>query len=45
MINVNGEQITVGSNVTFTCAHGRVLIGPDASACMGNEEWYPDPRN
>ena len=45
MIHVNGEEIITGSNVTFTCPPGRILTGPDASTCMGNGEWHPNPRN
>ena len=33
-----------GTNVTFTCPPGLVLIGSDTSICMGNGEWEPNPN-
>ena len=33
-----------GENITFTYPTGAILSGPNSSACMGNGEWEPDPR-
>ena len=33
-----------GYNITFTCPPGLVLTGPNATMCMGDGEWEPDPR-
>ena len=30
--------------ITFTCPPGQILNGCTSSACMGNGEWEPDPR-
>ena len=44
-INVIGfrEPGTIGDNVILICTSGLTLIGPNASTCMGNGEWEPDP--
>ena len=34
-----------GVSVTFVCFPGLVLTGPNASTCMRNGEWEPDPMN
>ena len=34
-----------GASVTFACPPGLMLSGPNASTCMGNGEWEPDPRD
>ena len=33
-----------GTNITFICPFGRVLIGANTSICTENGEWEPDPR-
>ena len=33
-----------GNTVAFSCPLGMVLTGPNATTCMGNGEWEPDPR-
>ena len=33
------------SSITYSCHPNYVLIGPNASICMGNGEWEPDPQN
>jgi hypothetical protein len=33
-----------GQFITYTCPHGFVLTGPNASGCTGNGEWEPDTR-
>ena len=33
-----------GTNVTFSCPPGFVVLGPTTSTCMENGEWEPDPR-
>ena len=33
-----------GQYITYTCPPGLVLTGPNASECMENGEWEPDPR-
>ena len=33
-----------GQNITFTCPPGQMLNGSNASSCMGDGEWEPDPR-
>ena len=32
-----------GQFITYTCPTGFVLTGPNASVCMWNREWEPDP--
>ena len=32
-----------GQSITYTCPNGYILTGPNASVCMGNGEWEPDP--
>ena len=32
-----------GQLITYTCPPGFILTGPNASVCMGNGEWEPDP--
>ena len=34
-----------GVSVTFSCSPGLMLSGPNASTCMRNGEWEPDPRD
>ena len=38
------DPAIVGSNVSFTCPNGLVLIGPKQSTCMESGHWQPDPR-
>ena len=33
-----------GTTISFSCPPKMVLVGPNASTCMKNEEWEPDPR-
>ena len=33
-----------GTNATFSCPPGLVLLGPTTSTCIGIGEWEPDPR-
>ena len=46
-INVLGfkEPAVEDSIVTFGCPPGLVLSGPNASKCIRNGEWEPDPKN
>ena len=32
-----------GQSIAYTCPSGFILTGPNASICMGNSEWEPDP--
>ena len=32
-----------GSNITFSCPPGFILIGPNSTICVENGEWEPDP--
>ena len=32
-----------GQFITYTCPPGFIQTGPNASVCMGNGEWEPDP--
>jgi hypothetical protein len=32
-----------GQSITYTCPHGLILTGPNASVCSGNRRWEPDP--
>jgi hypothetical protein len=34
-----------GVSITFACSPGLMLSGPNASTCMGNGKWEPDPRD
>ena len=34
-----------GDIVNFTCANGLVLSGPNATTCMSNGLWEPNPRD
>ena len=46
-IQVNGysDPAFVGTNVTLECSLlNHVLTGPNATICMGNGKWQPDPR-
>ena len=38
------DPTLIDSNATFTCPDEKVLIGPNASTCMDNGYWEPDPR-
>ena len=31
-----------GTNITFSCPPGKVLIGPNSATCTENGEWEPD---
>ena len=33
-----------GTTISFSCPPRMVLIGPNASTCVENGEWKPDPR-
>ena len=33
-----------GTTISFSCAPGLVLIGPNSATCTENGEWEPDPR-
>ena len=33
-----------GTDVTFGCSPGLILTGPNATTCMTNRQWEPDPR-
>ena len=33
-----------GAAIIFKCPPQYILIGPNATTCMGNGEWEPDPR-
>ena len=33
-----------GTTVILSCSPGQILSGPQASICMGNGEWEPDPK-
>ena len=39
------EPLLFGTTITFTCPPGRALTGPNATTCMENGEWEPDPSN
>ena len=39
------DPVIEGTTVTFECPPQYVLIGPNATTCMGNGEWEPDPRD
>ena len=46
-IQVNGysDPAFVGTNVTLECSLlNHVLTGPNATTCMENRKWQPDPR-
>ena len=34
-----------GTNVTFDCLSGLVLVGSNTSTCMENGQWNPDSAN
>ena len=34
-----------GTNITFICPPGMVLIGTNSTTCMENGQWDPDPRD
>ena len=34
-----------GSTMNFSCPTGLVLTGPNATTCMENGEWEPDPTS
>ena len=38
------RKLARGSDISFSCRLGLILIGPKSSTCMGNGEWEPDPR-
>ena len=33
-----------GATVILSCSPGQILSGPQASICMENGEWEPDPK-
>ena len=41
---VTGSDWIEGQFITYTCPPGFELTGPNASVCMRNGEWEPDPR-
>ena len=46
VVVVSGSQDSPpieGQFITYTCPPGFILTGPNASVCMGNREWEPDP--
>ena len=34
-----------GTNISFICPPGMILIGQSAAVCMRNGEWEPDPKD
>ena len=38
------DPAVVGTNASFICPNGLVLIGPKQSICMEGGYWQPDPR-
>ena len=45
VVNVSQNYpLMEGQCITYTCPPGLVLTGPNASVCMENGEWEPDPR-
>ena len=40
----NDLPIRKGTNITFSCPPGKVLIGPNSATCTENGEWEPDLR-
>ena len=44
MVTGSQDNPTIeGQFITYTCPHGFVLTGPNASVCTENREWEPDP--
>ena len=43
IVNQNVFPVPEGSNITFSCPPGRVLIGSNMAECMENGEWEPNP--
>ena len=39
------EQALEGTVLSFDCPPQYALSGPNATTCMGNGEWEPDPRD
>ena len=35
-------RVYVGTNITFSCPPGLVLVGPNLATCFENGEWEPD---
>ena len=35
------NPILEGTTITFSCAPGKILIGPNMTTCMENGEWEP----
>ena len=33
-----------GTNITFMCQSGKILIGHDESTCTDNGQWEPNPN-
>ena len=36
------SPLIVGQVIAYTCPHGFILTGSNASVCTGNGEWEPD---
>ena len=34
----------VGTVATLSCPPGMVLTGPNATTCIENRQWHPDPK-
>ena len=45
IVDAGSQEIPhrVGQFITYTCPPGFTLTGPNASVCMWNREWEPDP--
>ena len=43
-VNLDNDSALIGTNASFTCPSGRLLIGSSKATCMGNGIWEPDPR-
>ena len=43
-VDVDSDPSLVGTNASFTCPSGTLLIGPTKANCMGNGHWETGPK-
>lgn len=42
--NITGHPAIQGTEITFSCHPGFILLGPNSSTCQDSGQWEPDPK-